>query len=391
MTAEPAATVLDDTVQALALTPLANTPSSTKLGKSSLKRRKTVNENSDGNYEESSIVVKKSRTTQAGVSNKVDLASVLAKMHSYKLQFPLQNTAINPQSLPSKIDSMSKESSQSPPPPPPPLPTQERIEKHSSASPMAPSLSLPTPSGTPLAEDKIPPAQPSPSIETTNLTPVKTHVGIASENGQLTTPMTVTLEYLSSKKPYINEMHRGGFSPQDIQKAFKKRHNVDLSYEIIQSVISEYSSSTHLATSSLPSDVSPLNAAAVRPRSRSTSTTASSIPGIKHESPLHEALQEFPPTTETSNIFIPLENLSAEKGLKWLESLQSSLPRKIEQLRMKVQEEQAEKERLRREAEDDVVQKHIAEIKTKLNELDRMKRGDALDMLNREIEQKRLG
>jgi len=58
---------------------------------------------------------------------------------------------------------------------------------------------------------------------------------------------------------------------------------------------------------------------------------------------------------------------------------------------MKVQEEQAEKERLRREAEDEVVKKHIAEIKRKLDELDRMKRGDALDMLNREIEQKRLG
>lgn len=183
-------------------------------------------------------------------------------------------------------------------------------------------------------------------------------------------------------------MHKGGFSAEDIQKAFKKRHNIDLTYETIQSVIDEYTDLPPLET---PSRALHSTTLIRRPRSRSSSTTASSIPGIKHESPQYESPQASPLVIRTSNIFIPLDDLSAEQGLTALESLQSSLPEKIERLRLKIQEERAEKERLRKEEEDEVVKKHVAEIKGKLDVLDKMKRADVLDMLNREIEQKRLG
>lgn len=228
----------------------------------------------------------------------------------------------------------------------------------------------------------------SPTIETTNLTPVVASMRLTSKNGELITPITVTPESLSSRKPYIYEMHKGGFSTEDIQKAFKKRHNIDLTYETIQSVIDEYRDSSPLE---IPSRLLHSAALVKRPRSRSSSTTASSIPAIKHESPQYESPLTSPLVIRTSNIFIPLDDLSAEQGLTALESLQSSLPEKIERLRLKMQEEQAEKERLRKNEEDEVVKKHVAEIKGKLDELNKMKRGDILDMLNREIEQKRLG
>ena len=83
--------------------------------------------------------------------------------------------------------------------------------------------------------------------------------------------------------------------------------------------------------------------------------------------------------------------MSPDQTLKALESLQSLLPEKIEQVRLKIQEEQTEQERRRKEEEDEIVRNHIAEIQMKLNDLDRMNRGDALDILNREIERKRLG
>lgn len=286
--------------------------------------------------------------TEDVVSKKVGLTSVLAKMQSYQLPLPVQNTPVTEQSLSSKISSMSRESSQSPPPPPPPPHT----------------------------------------IETTNLTQMLTPLEVTSTNGQFLPPVTVNLESLSSKKLYINEMYSGGFSPEDIQRVFKKIYNIDLSSEVIQSVITEYKGSTPLETPSHP-----LSSTAVvtRPRSRSSSTTPSSILGIKHESPLHESLHESPLVTKTSNIFIPLDDLSTEQSLAALESLQSSLPGKIKQLRLKLQEEKFDKERLRKEEDDEIVKKYVAEIKRKLDELDKMKRGDALDMLNKEIEQKRLG
>lgn len=375
--------MLDETRQALAVSPVTNASSPTGLGKSLLKRRKTVDDNSDEKAEETLVLVKKRRTTEDGVSKKTDL---WAKMDSYKLPLPVQNTAIPAPSPTSNISSMSRESSQSPSPlPPSPLPL-ERTEKDFSTSPMAPSLSLPTPSGTPLAEDRIPPVPPSLMVETRNITPVATSIEVTSANGQLINPITV--ESLSSWKPCINQMHRSGFSPEDIQKAFKKRHEIDLSYEIIQSVITDCSGSMPPETPSCPlSSIAPIT----RQWSRSSSTTASPIPGIKHESPLHESLQESSLVTRSSNIFIPLDDLSVEQGLKALESLQLLLPEKIEQLRLKVQEEQAEKERLRREEEDEIVKKRLAVVRREIDKLDEMKRGDALEMLNKEIEQKRLG
>ena len=352
LTAEPNVALREKTVQALAVAPVANISSSAGLGKSSLKRRKTADENSDETNKETSVIHKKSRMTEDVVSKKVGLASVLAKMQSYQLPLPVQNTPVTEQSLSSKISSMSRESSQSPPPPPPPPPS------------------------------------PPHTIETTNLTQMPTSLEVTSTNGQFLPPVTVNLESLSSKKLYINEMYSGGFSPEDIQRVFKKIYNIDLSSEVIQSVITEYKGSTPLETPSHP-----LSSTAVvtRPRSRSSSTTPSSILGIKHESPLHESLHESPLVTQTSNIFIPLDDLSTEQSLAALESLQFSLPGKIEQLRLKLQEEKFDKERLRREEDDEIVKKYVAEIKRKLDELDKMKRGDALDMLNKEIEQKRLG
>lgn len=348
LTAEPNVALREKTVLAIAVAPVSNISTSAGLGKSSLKRRKTADENLDETNNETSVIVKKSRMTEDVISKKVALASVWAKMHSYKLQPPLQNTPVTEQSLSSKISSISRESSQSPlPPPPPPL-----------------------------------------TIETTNLTQMLTSQEVTSTNGQFLTPVTATLESLSSKKPYINEMYNEEFSPEDIQRAFKKIYNIHLDSEVMQSVIAEYKGSTPPETPSHP-----LSSTAVvtRPRSRSSSTTPSSILGMKHDSPLHESLHESPPVTQTSNIFIPLDDLSPEQGLAALESLQSSLPGKIEQLRLKLQDERSERERVRKEEEDEVVKKHVAEIKRKLDELDKMKRGDALDMLNKEIEQKRLG
>ena len=389
LTTEDTTDTLGETVQSQeVLTPTIVSSSFPRLGKSSLKRRQEEVENSQGKSEDTVNVAKKSRMNDEA-SNNVDLGKVLAKMQSYK---PLENLAESHQAI---IVSTNRNPLESPPPPPPPplrtfsLPIQEWGDKDSNRSSMA--LHSPSSATSVLHSEEIYSHEhSSPSVGNSNPITHKLSSEIPSANEPPASSATVDLESLSSRKTYIYEMHRNGFSPENIQKAFKKLHNIDVSTEIIHSIVAEYGGIVPLETQSRPVAT---NIRVTHARSRSSSTTASSIPGIKNDFPLHEPQpQEFPPqVTDISNIFIPLEDLSAEQTLKALESLQSLLPEKIEQVRLKIQEEQVEQERRRKEEEDEIVRNHIAEIQMKLNELDRMKRGDALDILNRDIERKRLG
>lgn len=321
-------------------------------------------------------------------SNKVDLAKVVAKMHSYK---HLQNL---PESHQAMIVSTDRYPSQSPPPPPPPPPpasslsVQEWVDKDSNHLSVA-SQALPYTTPVLHSEEAYSHGHPSyPAGPNANLLAYKPSAEMHSTNEPFVSSIIVDLESLLCRKPYIYQMHRSGFSPESIQRAFKKLHDVDISSEMINSVIAEYGSVASPKTQPRLVSTNPLVAHA---HSRSSSVT--SIQGIKNEIPLQEpkprgSLLQVTPAT---NIFIPLDDLSADQALKALESLQSLVAEKIELLRLKIREEQAEQERRRKEEEDEIVRNHIAEIQRKLDELDRMKRGDALDLLNREIEHKRLG
>ena len=146
---------------------------------------------------------------------------------------------------------------------------------------------------------------PSHSVGNTNPITHKLSTEIPSANQPLASSVNVDLESLSSRKAYIYEMHRNGFSPENIQKAFKKLHNIDVSSETIHSIVAEYGGIVPVETQSRPVAT---NTRVTHARSRSSSTTASSFPGIKNDFPLHEPQPEESPSqvTDISNIFIPL-------------------------------------------------------------------------------------
>ena len=336
------------------------------LGKSSLKRRRTGDEDSASSEENSPIKRNRAIVQEENLTKHVSLENVWAKMNSLHAHGPSHRT-LAPKSGEFESGNLSQSLST--------LSVHKRLE-NSPIPPDPPPLTTLS-----IASQEAVDLRPA-TFQPINRPPQRTSVEHPS-NDEIS---SVNSESLSSKKLYINEMHKAGFSSEDIQKAFKNIHNVDLTTESIQCIIEEYNKGL--------ADADTARQSTHRVQSRSSSTTTSPIPGtaqFKHELPTRWSLshKESALVASTSNLFIPLDDLAPGEALKALEALQSSLPGKIQQLRQRVRED-AERERIRKE-EDELAEKHAAEIQRGLDALYKVKRGDTLDLLKREIERKRVG
>jgi hypothetical protein len=168
-----------------------------------------------------------------------------------------------------------------------------------------------------------------------------------------------------AQKEYIIKMHSNPsrpYFPEEIQRGFFNLHHVLFSLGAVESVIAEYQNSI------APSDEIP---SSDQVRSRSSSTTPSTVPGSTLDV---KTDIEVPPLPTTTNISIRLDELSAEEGLKQLESLQAALPSMIQRAREQISEERARKEREELERkEQEELEKILANIKEKEGKIAKLK------------------
>jgi hypothetical protein len=189
-----------------------------------------------------------------------------------------------------------------PPPPPPPLPPVDQTP--------VPPLSI-TP--VPPVSSPITPSPSSPTFDASHT--------FDSAPSLPQSPSSPTMEPTYRQRQLILKMHEKAYSPTDIQRAFLKHANSQLSLSTIQSILFLHQTSKDLHL-----------------RSRSTSTTPLRVtPDIKKESPL-------PETFGVAN-FLSGDGISTEQQLSMLRHLQEKLPDVIGAVEQKLQEEMEKKER----------------------------------------------
>lgn len=369
-----------------------NTPPPTQqaalvsLGKTSLKRKSSSAKDSP----EDTQILKKSRneTPTRGVvkipaggstgesyvpkekpADSVTFHSMLSMFDS----FAPKHTSHSPQvtstipTLPLTVKAHSRTPSPPPPPPPPPpsIATTGRIED---------LHVVPIDPGT-FPQTTLPDSYTNDSRQSF-VTPQPTVERSSSITPTPMSPFTMAINSLESQDPahiatptpaqkeYIIKMHLNPsrpFLPGEIQRGFFNLHHVLFSLEAIESVIAEYQNSI-AASDEIPS----LDQA----RSRSSSTTPSTVPGstldVKTEA-------EVPQLPSAPNISIRLDDLSAEERLKQLESLQAELPNMIERARQLISEERRKEREEQARKEQQELEKILANIKEKEGKIAKLK------------------